>query len=60
MKVTHDMIITNNPFMDILNCKECNGSGYFGWSVAGVWEFEFCKCNPHKLDLSGFKRSVSK
>ena len=51
----------NNPFLEILECKKCNGNGYTGYSVAGVWEFIWCAvCNPHKLDLSGFRRSKIK
>lgn len=50
----------NNPFMDILECKECSGQGYYAWaSPDGDYDFEWCVCNPHKLDLTGFKRKVN-
>ena len=47
-------------FIKILDCKECSGQGYYAWaSPQGDYDFEWCVCNPNKLDLTGFKRKVN-
>ena len=47
-------------FIKILDCKECSGQGYYAWaSPEGDYDFEWCVCNPNKLDLTGFKRKVN-
>lgn len=49
-----------NAFLEILDCKNCNGVGYYAWaSPDGDYDFEWCVCNPHKLDITGFKRKVN-
>ena len=53
MKTTNELIDT------ILNCEDCYGLGYTGWvSPDGDYDFEYCNCNPYKIIIDHYDKSV--
>jgi hypothetical protein len=36
----------------VLSCENCSGLGYHGWvSPDGDYDFEYCECNPERLNI---------